>query len=450
MGNFVPKSVFWHLKLECMLLLVGIICQLASVSVFGSQENGYQIEISTGRPEAIYKCGEEAVFEISVKKLGILSAEGVVTVTLTNDGEKVLSTSQVDLSQGNPFKIKGTLDHPGFLRCEATLKDGTNTYSSWGGAGFNPQEIKPALPTPEDFKTFWAKGIAELDKIPLDVKLTRLDKFCTDKFDCYKVSFANIDNTRIFGYLSVPKGKGPFPALVTVPGAGPGHNSPDTLWAAKGVLVLRMNVHKYDPPADPAELNKVYAQLNMESTYSLHGAPDREKYYFRRAFLGISRAVNWLCSRNDWDGRHLVAVGSSQGGGTSLVLAGLNDKITAVAANVPAMCDHGGFLLDRKPGWPGLARAGEPRDKYLEMSAYFDVVNFAKSIKCPTIVCVGFIDRTCSPSSVYAAFNSIDAPKLIINKPLMGHDIDRDFTIFQDRWIAGQLGLKSPIKPLGD
>ena len=39
----------------------------------------------------------------------------------------------------------------------------------------------------------------------------------------------------------------------------------------------------------------------------------------------------------EWDRKHLVVYGSSQGGGSALILAGFNKHVTALAANVPAL-----------------------------------------------------------------------------------------------------------------
>jgi cephalosporin-C deacetylase len=52
---------------------------------------------------------------------------------------------------------------------------------------------------------------------------------------------------------------------------------------------------------------------------------------------------------------------------------------------------------------------------------YFDCVNFATRIKCPGVMTVGFVDGACPPSSVYAAFNALKAPKRMVADPLAGH-----------------------------
>ena len=417
-------------------------CQFSALAADPVKVDPVKIQVATDHRDALYKCGEKVIFQGTVTKADKPLTAGKATVRLSNDGMKTISTQEIDLAKNNPFKVEGTMTVPGFLQCAVVLdKD-----RGYAGAGFDPEKIQAAANLPEDFIKFWDDGIQELNKIPPDVKLEPLPKFSTPQFDCFKISFANIDNTRIYGFLSVPKDKkGPFPAIVNVPGAGPGHCSPDTGWVRSGVIVLLMNVHQYNPPTNDAEIRKIYEELNKPLTYCYQGAPDRDKYYFKKSILGINRAINWLAERPDVDKEHFAMFGSSQGGAFTLIMSGLNKNIKAASANVPALCDHAGYKLDRSPGWPRVVTNNDPEK--LKMSGYFDAVNFARNITCPIIVSVGFIDTTCSPSSVYAAYNTIQSPKMIFNEPDMAHDQSKRFGDYQIEWLRGKLGLTKETPP---
>jgi cephalosporin-C deacetylase len=94
----------------------------------------------------------------------------------------------------------------------------------------------------------------------------------------------------------------------------------------------------------------------------------------------LPRAVDFLTQRPDWDGKHLVVQGGSQGGYQAIVTAGIHPAVTAFAANVPAGCDHTGKQAGRLPGWPNWAsRTWQKKDeqKMLETARYFDAMNFA-------------------------------------------------------------------------
>ena len=84
--------------------------------------------------------------------------------------------------------------------------------------------------------------------------------------------------------------------------------------------------------------------------------------------------------------------------------------MTFFAAGVPAGSDHSGMVAGRVAGWPRIVPIvdGKPEPKALEAARYFDNMNFAAHTKAKAaFVTVGFIDTTCPPSSVYAAYNAI-------------------------------------------
>src|SRR5205823_6155453 len=117
--------------------------------------------------------------------------------------------------------------------------------------------------------------------------------------------------------------------------------------------------------------------------YAMVGNTDREKSYFLNMYLRDSRALDYLSTRPDWDGKTVVVMGGSMGGQQSLVLAGLRpDKVTAVLACVPAGADANGDLHGRKAGYPNW-----PSDKpdVMKTALHFDTVNFASHIKAPVM-----------------------------------------------------------------
>jgi cephalosporin-C deacetylase len=244
--------------------------------------------------------------------------------------------------------------------------------------------------------------------------------------DAFKISVANVGGTRAYGYLCVPrKGKPPFPVSVSVPGAGPGWAQASTFGARRhGAITLQANVHVYDiPPYDgePVDFMKIYN--GYEGGYTRWGRPDKKKYFFYRAILGIDRLIGYVASRPDADRTRFEIAGTSQGGGLALILGGLNnDKFTMIWSDVAGMCDHAAYRLGRETSWPGLvphdAHGQPPKDpaeeqRYREFSAYFDAVNFARRIKCPTLVGAGLGDDCCKAANIYSAYNVIRAPKRI-------------------------------------
>ena len=59
----------------------------------------------------------------------------------------------------------------------------------------------------------------------------------------------------------------------------------------------------------------------------------------------------------------------------------------------------------------------------IEAVRYYDAMNFATRTKAAAVFSVGFIDTTCPPTSVYAAYNNVSGVKSIHNDPDAGHTI---------------------------
>jgi cephalosporin-C deacetylase-like acetyl esterase len=174
----------------------------------------------------------------------------------------------------------------------------------------------------------------------------------------------------------------------------------DAQRATEGWLVV--NVDSHDKlPSDPSG--------GIPQGYQAIGNTDREKSYFLDMYLRDSRALDYVLTRPDWDGKTVVLMGGSMGGQQSLALAGLRpEKITAVLVCVPAGADTNGDLHGRKAGYPYW-----PSDNpdAMKTALYFDTVNFASRIKAPVLAGIGFIDTTSPPAGVWTALNQITSAK---------------------------------------
>ena len=419
------KKVFIQRETFIKFFLTSFLMAFTASCVFAQETITFQFN----RESQVFSVNEEAEAIITVAdKDGALVDSGTLTVVLTNDGrDQVAEPQTFDLTKDNPAIVKTTLDFPGFLQINAKAKslDEQKSCSKLAGIAFDPEKIEPGLPKPDDFDEFWSKGKAEVRAIPTDVQQTKIDSLSNEKRDVYSVSFATVNDQRVYGYLSIPKGgESPYPTLVNVPGDGPGVGA-ETWLADQGFVVLNMNVFPYECPLDGKERQKIYDEYNknLGMRYCYYNGADRDAYFFRAAYLGIDRTVDWLAEQSYVDSSRMGYYGTSQGGASALILGGLNKHFCAILSSVPALCDHSGLLKGRSPGWPRLVDFYNGDEKVLEASRYLDGVNFARNIDAATIdITVGFIDVTCSPSSVYAAFNVIPSEnKTIYHETQLGH-----------------------------
>lgn len=340
----------------------------------------------------------------------------------------------------------GTLNEPGFLRCIATVEHNGRTYRGLATAAFRTEAIKPTQQAPADFDQFWAAGKAALAKLPIDAKVTPLPDFGNAGADCFHVNLQNIGMgnapSRFYGVLCEPKAPGKYPALLSVPGAGVGPYRRLAEMAARGVITLQVGLHGIPVTLDQS----VYDSLGAGAlaNYLTFGLDNRDRYHYRRVYLGCVRGNDFLVTHPKWDGANLAVTGGSQGGALSIVTAALDPRVKGLAAYYPALPDVTGYLQNRAGGWPHMLRATEGPAAHrspgkIETTRYYDVVNFARRIKVPGLYSWGFNDETCPPTSMYSAYNVIPGEKKLLLALETGHNNIPEQVAAVNEWLLAFL-----------
>ncbi|WP_043586247.1 acetylxylan esterase [Geminisphaera colitermitum] len=408
-----------------------------------------QVRVAPDHRDWTYTPGEPVKFTINVTADNE-PLEGAI-ISYQFGPEKFTTSAQtVTVPAGGLVIDGGTMDAPGFLTCIATTQVGGRTYRGLATAGFSPEKIQPTQTEPADFDAFWQAGLDELKKVPLDPTLQLVPESSTGKFNVYHVSFRTIGAAgpqyfaRIYGMLSVPKAPGKYPAILHVPGAGV---RPYGGVRTEGAITLQIGIHGI-----PVNLpNELYDHLRTGALdgYPTYNLDNRDRYYYRRVYLSCVQANNFLTSQPEWDGKNLAVTGGSQGGQLTLVTAGLDSRVTALAAHYPAYCDVTGYLHGRAGGWPHMFRPksdGSAADATtvakITTTGYYDAVNFARRIKAPGHYTWGYNDETCPPTSMYAAYNVITAPKTLTLALEAGHAPVPEESAAARNWLGNFLGLK--------
>lgn len=413
--------------LSCLCLAVPLSAQ---VKPSPTAAPALRLKASVERAEAVYRRGETAVFLLEASQYGKPAEDVTVSCVLSKDGVDARPPVQVRLS-GGKGRLEGKLDEPGFLLLRATA----GKASALASAGFDPQDIRPSLPVPDDFDAFWSAQKAALaavepmaELVPVPAPAAAAGAPAAVKLECFDVKVACL-GAPVSGYLSRPVGARPgsLPAVLTVHGAGVRGSSlaSSTAWAAKegGLLALDINAHGL-PNGLPEAYYTAQAAGPLKD-YRYGGRMERQQNYFTGMFLRVVRAIDFLTAQPEWDGRTLIVYGSSQGGYQALAAAGLDARVSFICAGVPAGCDHSGAGIGRVNGWPKLVPAGadgRPDAAVQQTARYVDAVNFAARARCQgAAVTVGYIDLTCPPTSVLAAYNALPVTKRLHVDVLAGH-----------------------------
>ena len=284
------------------------------------------------------------------------------------------------------------------------------------------ENLKRSAPRPPDFDAFWSAKLRELVKTPMNPLLV------PGKGGRAGVIHSMVEmdlprSGKLRGQLAVPDKPGKFPAMVIFQYAGVYGLPPGivTTKAAEGWLALNVSAH--DLPLDQPKDFYQQQELGPLKNYAMIGNTDRETSYFLRMFLACSRAVDYLANRQDWDGRTLITIGTSQGGLQSIVAAALNPKVTAMAILVPAGCDTTAPLAGRAMSWPYWMKevTAENRDAIIRTSTYFDALNFAPQVKCPALVGFGLLDKTATPQGISQLVDLLGGPVETVIMPDADH-----------------------------
>jgi len=136
--------------------------------------------------------------------------------------------------------------------------------------------------------------------------------------------------------------------------------------AAEGWLAFNVDSHDMHPAESTGE-PRDYAKI---------GETSRERN---------QRAIDYITTRPEWDGKTIVVPGTNMGRHQSLAAASLDARVTAVIVNEPWGADTLGELHGYQTGYPNWT-SKDPQ--VLAAAPYFDTVNLAPRIRAPVLALI--------------------------------------------------------------
>ena len=411
-------------------------------AVAGADESAGPVYVPYN-PSGIYALGEKVGWHVTLP----WSAQEATYVIRKNNLAEI---GRGIVRPGTPTNIETTLDEPGMVYVEVT-ETAPGAKPKALGAAVAPEKIGAAIPPPKDFDAFWAAKIKALRKVPAKPVFTEKPSE-KDGVDFGILRMDHLDGKHVWAQVAKPQdatGKKKYPGLVILQWASPPYplqKSWVTDRAAEGWLAVNVEPHDVMPDQPQSYYDALPAELK---NYNGIETRNRDRNYFLYMYLGDLRAVDYLASRPDWDGKTLVVMGTSMGGQQSLCTAGLHPKVSAMLINVPAGADANGNAHGRKIGYP-FWDVNDP--KVLETAQYFDTVNCASHIKVPSLVSMGFIDTVTPPVGIWAAFNQIQGRKEAVPMPDSPHnhlatpEQSKPWNDASARWLGALLAGNSPFE----
>ncbi len=386
----------------------------------------------TVRPQGekyLHAVGDTVEFVINSEGLSSSEGNGQLSYQFSRDGGEVLDEGTLTLKAGQAT-VRGVLDVPGFLRLDLNLPVGGDTLSAACGVGVDVGAIFPTGRLPEDFDSFWRLTRAELIRHPLEPKVREVEAVDPGDAHRFRISLRHPDGGRVHGWLHLPEGEGPFPAVLSIPGSGVGRTGRFAGFTSAGYAVLAIEIHGLEPGrenirgvhwVEPDSTILFFRDVEDGVLSNFHelGKEDPYHYIHRRSLLAAMRAMDYLHARPDIDKDRIALFGGSQGGGLSLLAAAIDKRARAVISTVPGFCDQTAWLYGRCGG-AGRLQNGD-RDRVIRAMSYYDAALAACLIDVPVYIGVGFIDAVCQPTRIYVAYNNLGGPRAIENFYNMGH-----------------------------
>jgi len=291
---------------------------------------------------------------------------------------------------------------------------------------------------PTDFAAFWQGAWRQAEAIPLAPELVPDRLRSSDDIEVFQVFYESLDRVRIAAWYCRPVRRAErSPALLFLPGYQMDPPIPKE-WARKGYLTL--SVAPRGKLRSMQQFNPGYPNLLT------HNIIDRQTYAYRGFYVDVWRGIDFLLSRPEVDPTRIGVTGTSQGGGLTICTAAMRPEVRAAAAGAPYLC---GMMdaIELTHTYPYqeindyLRLHPEQRALVQETLAYFDGLNFADQITCPTIVNIGLQDNVCPPETGYALFNKISATdKRLYTYDGHGHDAGRyQHSAIVDQFFAHHL-----------
>jgi cephalosporin-C deacetylase len=293
------------------------------------------------------------------------------------------------------------------------------------------REYRTSTQEPEGLDQWWGERLDLARAQARPATLTPHEPDVYRPFQVFDVVYSGAGGDPIRAWYIKPAGQASSPVVVKFIGYGGGRGAPaehfllPSLGYAVFVMDSRGQGGKWTTGGTPDGRGGTGAENSLVMT---RGITSPEDYYYTRLFTDAARAVD-VAAELAGAGGTVAVSGGSQGGGLALAAAALRrDAVSVCHADLPFLCDiQRAVTFAPRPPYTEisefLAENVALIDAALNTLRYIDCALLARRITAPTLFSVGLMDEVCPPSTVFAAYNEINADKDIIVYPYSGHSV---------------------------
>src|SRR5262249_24300723 len=282
-------------------------------------------------------------------------------------------------------------------------------------------------------RKYWQDALDELARYPARPEMDVLPLRSTPFATLYGVRLTSLGPYRLFGYLSIPTGAGPFPAIYYAPK----YQSVLEI-IPQGTANLQRSRYITFSLAGRGQRNADTPFAAMFPGLLTEGIDDAASYVFRGIVADSVRGLQFLLARHELDAARVVVVGND----VALIAAALTAGATHVVA-APALFYKTAELAPKTQAYPpeeinDYLRLYPARAEAVRRTlAYYDLRGFAPRITATTLIMAG------APGSL------LDAPALkplatALGGPATLHESEQSTYkdgLYAEQWMAAQCGI---------
>jgi cephalosporin-C deacetylase len=285
-----------------------------------------------------------------------------------------------------------------------------------------------STPRPDDFDEYWARALDDLASQPADVEITPAE-FQTPYARCSHLRFTGAGGARVHAKLLQPL-EPQGPAVLEFHG----YRGYSGDWVTKlPYVALGHTVASLDMRGQGGlSVDELPVAGWSMASYLLRGIDDKpDNLLYRQLYLDTARLAQIVMGLDGVDPDRVGATGYSQGGGLTLACAALEPRVKIAAPVYPFLCDYRrAWELDlEKAPYDEITEYFRRRDpmhlreqEIFTRLGYVDVQHLAPRVRAMTTMTVSLNDRTCPPSTQFAAYNKLTCEKSYRLYPDYGHE----------------------------
>ncbi len=301
-------------------------------------------------------------------------------------------------------------------------------------------------PKPADFDAYWAAALAELEATPPAPEFLPAE-FQTPFAECFDLWFTGVGGARVYAKYLRPRHSKEMPHPAVLQFHGYSGSSGD--WQDKlGLAALGFSVAALDVRGQGGRSQDPGGALgNTLHGHIIRGLDDApERLFYRGVFLDTVQLARVVMALPEVDARRVGAMGMSQGGALTLACAALEPRIRRLAPMCPFLCDYRrvwemDLAKDAYEELRNWFRRFDPRhtreEEIFTRLGYVDCQHLAPRIRGEVLMAVGLMDEICPPSSQFAAYNKITAPREMALFPDFAHEHYPGFMDQAFQFMAG-------------